>query len=248
MFNRVKDTILLICMLYTILITTYECHGIGKELLEENLSAIINQTYRPIQVIISDHSRDTVIKEYINTLDTRDIYIIYKEYKENYGSPCYNWNNSLNYATGSYIHYLAMDDMLAHSKSVEDVVDFMKLNPNINWAAATHKINPSGEIFIPKWNSQILQRNTISGPSAIIIRNTLKHIKMDPEFIWFLDLDWYYRLYKEGGKPGIIPSVIWINRKHSLQITHTVCNKNRRELETQKLLTKYGTPLPSSAN
>ena len=232
--------------LYTLLITSYECKGSGKGFLEESMNAILQQTYRPIQVVISDHSKDNLIEEYVKTLKT-DIEIVYTRYSMNYGSPCHNWNNSVKYAKGSYIQYLALDDTLAHEDSVSDAVNYMNAKPNMNWFVAAHRINPSGEIFIPKWNSQILTRNTVSGPSAIIIRDKLKNIKMDPEFIWFLDLDWYYRLYKEGGQPGIIRLIHWVNRKHPLQLTHTVCNKSLREDEMQKLFKKYGDPLPSSA-
>lgn len=231
---------------FTLLITSYECKGMGKTFLEESMKAIIEQTYPAIQVVISDHSKDNAIKDYIETLDANRINIVYTKYTENYGSPCHNWNNALKFATGSYIQYLALDDKLAHPRAVGEAVEFMDARPNSNWFIATHRINPSGEIFVPKWNSNILQRNTVSGPSAIILRPSLKHIKLDPEFIWYLDLDWYYRLYKVGGKPEVIPTVHWVNRKHPLQLTHTVCSQERKDLEKACLFEKYGNPLPSS--
>jgi glycosyltransferase involved in cell wall biosynthesis len=232
--------------LYTLLITSYECKGMGKTFLEESMNAILEQTYRPIQVVISDHSRDSVIKNYTDALSQTDIQIVYTKYAENYGSPCHNWNNALKYATGDYIQYLALDDKLAHPRAIQEAVEFMNATPNSNWFITAHRINPSGEVFIPKWNSNILQRNTVSGPSAIIIRSKLKDIKLDPEFIWYLDLDWYYRLYKAGGKPAVLESVHWINRKHPLQLTHTVCSQARKDLEKAYLFEKYGEPLPSS--
>ena len=217
----------------------------GKTFLEESMKAIIEQTYRPIQVVISDHSRDTAIKDYILNLAPKSVDIIYTEYTENYGSPCHNWTNALKYAIGDYIQYLALDDKLAHPKALQEAVEFMEANP-MKWFITAHRINPSGEVFVPKWNSNILQRNTVSGPSAIILRSSLKDIKLDPEFIWYLDLDWYYRLYKEGGKPGVISSIHWINRKHPLQLTHTVCSQAKKDSEKARLFEKYGNPLPSS--
>lgn len=235
---------------FTLLITSYECKGMGKTFLEENINAILEQTYRPIQVIISDHSKDDIIEDYIKsvkqTKNINDIEIIYTKYTEHYGSPCHNWNNALKFATGEYIQYLALDDKLAHTRAVEYAVEEMNSEPESKWFITAHRVNPSGEIFIPKWNSMILQHNTVSGPSAIIIRPALKHIKLDPEFIWYLDLDWYYRLYKEGGKPSVISSVHWINRKHPLQLTHTVCSQARKDAEKALLFKKYGNPLPLS--
>ena len=107
-------------MKFTLLITSYECKGMGKIFLEESMKAIVQQTYRPIQVVISDHSKDAVIKDYIGSLNHQDIELIYTPYAENYGSPCHNWNNALKYATGDYIQYLALDDMLAHPRAVEN--------------------------------------------------------------------------------------------------------------------------------
>jgi hypothetical protein len=118
--------------------------------------------------------------------------------------------------------------------------------PDTKWFITGHRVNPSGEIFIPKWNSNILERNTVSGPSAIIIRPCLEQVQLDPEFVWYLDLDWYYRLYKKGGKPAVLSGIHWINRNHPLQLTHTMCTRGRRVYEKGMLFEKYGEPLPTS--
>jgi len=232
-------------MKYSILITAYECYGKGAEFLRENLLSVFSQTYRPIQCIISDHSKDDVIKEMVNTLDTNGVECLYVKYSENYGNPCHNWNNALQYCTGDYIHYLAMDDRLAYQDAVQDTVNFMKTH-NPKWVACSHIVYPAGYKFTPRWNSNILQCNTISGPSAVVLDKSLKHIKMDPTFIWYLDLDWYYRIYKEVGPPTIYDNVLFINRIHNLQLTNTVCNIKRQKHETKLLRLKYGSPLPTS--
>jgi len=232
--------------MYSILITSYECYGKGSELLRENLLNVFSQTYRPIQCIVSDHSRDNVIEDMVKTLDTNGVDFIYLRYSENYGNPCHNWNNALKYATGDYIHYLAMDDYLADNHSVQNVVDYMKQS-NPKWVAVSHIMIPHNNLFIPRWNDDILHYNTISGPSAIVIDRSIKHITLDPNFTWFLDLDWYYRLYKEAGKPAILDKIIWINRFHSYQLSNTLCNSDEyRGDEYNKLIAKYGNPLPKS--
>jgi glycosyltransferase involved in cell wall biosynthesis len=233
-------------MLYSILITSYECYGKGYELLRENLLAVFSQTYRPIQCIVSDHSKDNAIEAMIKTLDFKGVELIYARYSEHYGNPCHNWNNALKYATGDYIQYLAMDDRLAHATAVEDVVTFMK-HSNAKWVAVAHTTSNDGKEFIPKWNDDILHYNTISGPSAIVLDTSLKHITLDPQFTWLLDLDWYYRLYKEAGKPTILAKIIFVNRVHPHQLTRTICDTvNFKKNEDDKLLIKYGHPLPKS--
>jgi len=232
-------------MKYSILINSYECYGKGAEFLKENLLSVFSQTYRPIQCIISDHSKDDVIKEMINTLDKNGTECLYLKYSEHYGNPCHNWNNALEYCSGDYIHYLAMDDRLAHQDAVKDTVNFMKTH-NSKWIACSHTVDPAGYKFTPEWNSDILQYNTISGPSAVVLDKSLKHIKLDPTFIWFLDLDWYYRIYLEAGPPTIYDNILFINRFHSLQLTNTVCNTERQQHETNLLRLKYGNPIPTS--
>lgn len=230
--------------MYSILVTSYECNGKGTAFLEENVKSIIDQTYRPIQCIISDHSKDDNIEKMVKKLDTKGIDLIYLRYTEHYGSPCHNWNNALKHATGEYIHYLAMDDKLSDNNSVKNIVDFIQ---PYKWIACSHRMNPSNGIFVPCWNNNILQSNTISGPSAVVIKKELKHITLDPSFIWFLDLDWYYRLFLEAGPPVIFNQVTWVNRHHSDQLTNTVCKQpNLVESEIYKLYSKYSNPLPLS--
>ena len=233
-------------MKYSILITSYECYGKGAEFLKENLLNVFSQTYRPIQCIVSDHSKDDVIKNMVDTLDTNGVEFLYLKYSEHYGNPCHNWNNALKYCTGDYIHYLCMDDRLASPNAVEETVSFMKRS-NAKWIACSHIVDPTGHKFTASWNNTILQNNSISGPSAVVLHKSLKHINLDPTFIWFLDVDWYYRLYKEVGKPTIYDNILFINRSHSLQLSSTVCNTERQKYETNLLHLKYGSVLPNSS-
>lgn len=232
--------------MYSIIITSYECYGKGSEFLKENLLHVFSQTYRPIQCIVSDHSRDNVIEDMVKTLNSNGVELIYLRYSEHYGNPCHNWNNALKYATGDYIHYLAMDDRLADDCSVQHVVEFMKQS-NPKWVAVSQILSDTNEKFTPSWNDDILNNNSISGPSAIVLDKSMKHITLDPEFVWFLDLDWYYRLYKEGGKPAIFDNIIFINRVHPHQLTRTTCKSTKyKKNEHNKLIAKYGYPLPNS--
>ena len=235
-------------MKYSILITSYECHGQGHVLLKENLDRIIQQTYRPIECIVSDHSKDDIIESMIQSLDLNGIELKYLRYKEHYGNPCHNWNNALNHTTGDLIHYLAMDDMLLDSTSVERTVDFMKRTCK-DWAAFSHVIHSSNTVFIPKWNRHILYGiNTISGPSAIVIKKNIKHIRLNPDFKWYLDLEWYYRLFNVAGEPSICTTPTWIMRDHALQLTNTVIDESLVKSENEKLRQLYGNPLPYTDN
>lgn len=225
--------------LYTILISTYECKGFGVEYLEQNLHTIITQTYRPIQVIISDHSRDNEIQRLVESIpESSNLEIRYKRYTEQYGNASANWNNALLDASGEFIHYLAMDDMLADTGAIDRIVSFMTSNPNSKWIASETLIIPGRQHFIPSWNPYVWNGNTISGPSAVTIRKSLKHIRLDEKLRMYLDIDWYYRLYLEAGKPLILNSITWVNRTHPNQLTYHI-DEGELKRENCILLQKY---------
>jgi glycosyltransferase involved in cell wall biosynthesis len=228
--------------MYSILTTAYECYGKGSTLLKENLECVFSQTYRPLQCIVSDHSKDHEIEK---TLDTRGVELVYVRYEENYGNPGENWNNALKYATGKYIQYNCMDERLSDPYAVQEIVKFME-NTNSKWIACAQITEPANTIFVPRWNNSIINTNTISGPTAVIIRDDLKHVKMDPQFFFYIDTEWYYRLYKDAGGPTIFNRICYIGRIHELQMTNIFCTKERIQIEQNRLLSKYGNVLPTS--
>lgn len=231
--------------LYTFLITTYECNGKGVEYTLENVKMIIEQTYRPIQVVVSDHSRNDDIEVALRGLDWKGVDFTYDRYRENYGNPCHNWNNALRFAKGDYIHYFAMDDCLADEDSVDDVIRLMTKHPEKRWFIMPCFDYTTGKIFTPRWNEGILTHNTLSGPSSSVIRRDLSGVCLDPQFSWFLDLDWYYRLYLASGPPYITTIRGWINRVHENSLSQTVnVTAEKQQLELEKLYRKYGNPLP----
>lgn len=229
--------------LFTILLTTYECDGMGPLYTEWNLKKITGQTYRPIQVVVSDHSKNDEIETVVKGLDPSGIEIVYVRYTEHYGNPCANWTNALQYAKGAYINYFAMDDYLENKDSVKDVVAEFESNSAITWMASKARIQPGNKEYIPRWPKCILFENLIGGPSGVIIRDTLKHVQLSSEFIWLLDVDWYHRLSLEAGVPHIVDKIYYVNRINpAYQLTHTVCDESRRQMEYEKLFKKYLIP------
>jgi hypothetical protein len=231
--------------LHSIITTTYECHGKGVQFTKENLEAVIAQTHRPLQCIISDHSKDNAIEDMIKTLDPKGVEIVYVRYSENYGNPGENWNNGLKYATGQTLQYNCMDERLAHPNAIKDALEFL-FETNAQWIACAQIIEPVNNKFTPSWNSNIIDTNTLSGPTSVIIRDRLKHIMLDPQFFYHIDTEWYHRLYIAAGQPIIFDKVTYIGRIHELQMTNTVVNSERIAVERDRLHRKYGGVLPSS--
>lgn len=115
--------------LVSICIPTYN----GAAYLQDALDSVLNQTYTPIEVIISDdESQD-------NTLE------IAKNFKEKVNFPVAiiihaptgigaNWNNSIKHANGEYIKFLFQDDILLPTCVAEMVKTFQK-NKNLELVA-----------------------------------------------------------------------------------------------------------------
>lgn len=233
--------------LYSIAITTYECYGDGVRFTLENLQSIISQTYRPIEVIISDHSKDNLIENAINKLDRQGIEIVYVKYCEKYGNAAANFNNSLKYVSGKFIQCLSMDERLSNINSIQTNVDFIK-NSNSEWIMCAALLDPPsrGNIFIPRWNPDLLYGiNTMGGPGCVIFKDSLKSIQFDENLKMMFDDDWYYRIFLKVGVPKFLNTPTYIDRQHSNQLS-----QNRNIIEFSKteepiyLETKYGSPLP----
>jgi hypothetical protein len=180
----------------------------------------------------------------IKTLDPKGVEIVYVRYTEHYGNPGENWNNALKYATGETLQYNCMDERLAHPNAIKDALDFMD-KTDAQWIVLSAVNEPMNTSYTPSWNSTMINTNTIGGPTAVIIRASLKTIQMDAQFFYYIDTEWYYRLWKVAGLPAILDKITYIGRSHELQMTNTFINPDRIALEKARLAEKYGPHLPT---
>jgi hypothetical protein len=230
---------------HTIITTSYECHGKGVEFMRENLEAVFSQTHRPLQCIVSDHSANDEIETLVKSMDSRGVEVVYLRYTENRGNAGENWNNGFKYATGDTMQYNCMDERLAHPTAIADALAFMD-QTGAEWIACAQRTEPSNVIYTPRWNPHMIECNTLSGPTAVIIRSSLKDVMLDPQFFYFIDTEWYYRLWTRAGPPAIFNGITYIGRIHELQMTNTFSTPDRIELERTRLHQKYGPHLPTS--
>jgi GalNAc5-diNAcBac-PP-undecaprenol beta-1,3-glucosyltransferase len=84
---------------------------IGRESLIEALESVLNQTYKNLEIIITDDTEDgrarAKIEKYLT--DSRIKYVINTKYKH---GPAGNKNNGLDQITGEYFTFLDDDDVL----------------------------------------------------------------------------------------------------------------------------------------
>jgi glycosyltransferase involved in cell wall biosynthesis len=212
--------------------------GQGYPLLKRSFDHIQNQTYKDIEVIVSDHSANEEIKklcdEYSSKFNIK--YIKNSSARGNFAS---NLNNSIRNASGQIIKLLMQDDYLMDPKSLESVNSIF-LDPRVNWAACGcysgwNKMEYNK--LIPSYDDSSISRgiNTIGSPSVISIRNKTPQY-FDENLTWVVDLDYYKKMNLVFGSPAIIEEYSVFIQRHPNQITNTLSEniKHSEELELRR--------------
>lgn len=117
---------------FSVVIACYNC----EEYLEDTITSLLKQTLpfkENIQVIlVNDGSTDNteeICKKYLSQYPENIIYT----YQENQGQAVAR-NSGLKHATGDYINFLDSDDKFS-SNTFEEVLNFFKNNPDVNFAS-----------------------------------------------------------------------------------------------------------------
>jgi len=107
----------------SVCIPTYEAGGKGVLFLQKNLEGILKQTYNNFEIIISDHSKNNEIENYVSSLSHPKI--TYFRYKEHIGKPAYNTNNAIRNSSGDYIKIMNQDDYIESDDFFQKVIDLI---------------------------------------------------------------------------------------------------------------------------
>lgn len=226
-------------MLVSIAIPCYEMHGLGVKFLELSLNKIVLQTYKELEVVVSDHSFDNEIKDLCLKFSDK-IKIIYIKNLEKRGSSSANLNNAIKNCSGEIIKILMQDEYLLKNDVLEKIVKFFKENDNAHWLINSCAFGFYPDIekgrMIPFYSNKIIQSvNTIGSPSNLTIKN--KQVEFfDENLIWVMDCDYYVRLYNKFGNPHIIEECLIYIIQHEKQVTNLISEeiKNKEEKELKK--------------
>lgn len=226
--------------LLSIALPTYEMHGLGPKYLRESFDILTKQTFKDFDVVISDNSVTDVIKEvceeYKDKLDIK--YFIHAGKKEM--SP--NTNSAIRLCTGKLIKILFQDDYLYDEHALQTIVDNFDVEKD-HWLATACTHTKDGKHFFrpfyPKYNSKIhMGRNTISSPSVITIKNE-NVMFFDEKLKWFMDVDYYKRMYDTFGEPQIVNTICAVNRMGAHQTTNREATNELRNNEFEYIAKKY---------
>lgn len=171
------------------------------------IQSILKQTYKEVEIVISDDSPNEDIKiaiqPYISELDIK-----YYHNEPALKSPM-NWNNALDKATGDFVMLLHQDDWLHDSKALEIYIETFKGHTEAGFVFCKNTaIQPDGvELNLQAIKSllgnmdkkphHILRANVIGPPSNVMLKRAIP-IRYDENYIWLVDVDYYVQLLEAG--------------------------------------------------
>ena len=138
--------------------------------LERTLNSIINQTYKNIEIIISDNGSTNQDVKYVIEKFISDTRIKYYRQPVNKG-PIFNFNFVLEKVTGEYFMKIADDDWL-DTNYIEDCMAFLLNNPGYSSAYGIAKIYDTKGVFIG-FDAKI---DMVKNSPQLRIKNYLKNV------------------------------------------------------------------------
>jgi glycosyltransferase involved in cell wall biosynthesis len=231
----------------SICIPCYEMHGSGTTFLDILLQSIVtqlvsdDQRYRT-EIVISDHSEDDRIYKLVDDyIGKKALAINYVKNTEQRGSSSHNINNCIKNSKGDYIKPIFQDDYFSNNKALSYIFDVIDNNIKC-WAIQSyhHYHMSNGEHFrhrTPYYNADIQSgNNTIGPPSCIVFPNEGNFF--DGNLIWYMDTEFYHRMFIKYGKPVVIEHDSIVNTLWSGQVTNTLITEDVKKKEQEYILSK----------
>ena len=226
-------------MKISIAVPTYECFGDGWLYISELLNSIRKQTYKNVEIVISDQSTDDKTKKLVEFYK-QELDIKYLNSSNIPRKISFNLNNAIKNCSGDVIKTMMADDFFINNLSLEKIVKYFK-NNDINWliTGCVHceSIHYMNNQMIPYYHDKIhLGANTISSPSVLSMRH--KNY-FDENLSLLTDCEMYKRLYTLYGPPAILPEPFVCNRMHKNQMQKL--DSTLKEKEQEYCIKLYGT-------
>jgi glycosyltransferase involved in cell wall biosynthesis len=220
----------------SIVIPTYEAKGKAVTLLDELLDSIHSQDYKNVEVVISDHSKDDVVKDYLHSW--RDgLNIVYLRNERGHGNSSINMNEGIKIASGDFIKIMHMDDMFCDNSALSKMVEHILSDNSTKWGAFGFNHNYEKENSIRREivpseyrNERMSESALIGCPSVSFFINDKTNF-FDENMIIVNDFDMHHSLQKKYGKPFIIPEICVTIRIHDDQVTNSLSTYQQKETE-----------------
>lgn len=193
-------------MKISVCIPSYEANGRGVEFIDKNVQSILSQTYKNIEIIISDHSKDDAIETYIKGLELDNI--VYLRNTKNVGFPAHNTNNAIKNSSGDYIKLMNLDDFIIGEDTLQLMVDL--LSEDGKWLISGCIHYDYGNKI---WTNPIIPRiegdgkhllkgiNFVGCPSVGLIP---RDEYFDHKVLYMIDCELWYRMFIKYGYPKVL--------------------------------------------
>jgi glycosyltransferase involved in cell wall biosynthesis len=180
------------------------CGMAGKEsnFLFRNLKSIREQTFKDLEIVVTDNSETNNLKNVCGLFPDLDI----KHSFESKKGATFNTNAGIRLSMGKIIKILHMDDFFAHPNALKEIID----NFNGGWLVTGCNHYDGEKTYnnhLARYDHKIFTgNNTIGAPSVLAIENK-KPLLFDETLAWLFDCDYYTRLYDRYGMPTIIDDI-----------------------------------------
>ena len=229
-------------VLISIAIPCYEMHGKGNIYVNRIFKSLQSQSYKNIEIVISDHSTTSLIEDECNLWNDK-LNVKYVKNEIGRGNSSVNANTAINNCTGDIIVPLFQDDFVFNDLYIEKLLkEFHPSDKKWGASACNHTDENETKFFYnhPATFSgfDVTGINTIGAPSVIFFKNECKEL-FDENLIWLMDCEFYYRLHKKHGLPFIFNDIMVTIRMWENNVTNTLATKDVRKKEAQYVIIKH---------
>jgi glycosyltransferase involved in cell wall biosynthesis len=190
----------------SICIPSYEANGRGVEFIDKNIQSILSQTYKNMEIVISDHSKNDDIENHIKGLGLDNI--VYLRNTENIGFPAHNTNNAIKNSSGDYIKLMNLDDFIVGEDTLQLMVNLLLNEGKWVISGCIHYDYGNGSLtnpIIPRIEGDgrhlIRGINFVGCPSVGLIP---RDEYFDTEVLYMIDCELWYRMFIKYGYPGVL--------------------------------------------
>jgi len=205
--------------------------SMGVYMLNFLLKSIEKQTYTDYEIIISDHSHSSIIKDECENWE--HLNLTYYKNDSGIGSAAKNLNFAISKSNGEYIKTIFQDDYFHSENALKYIMENIG---DYSWGAfgTYHCYEDNTDSLVrplsPNYDdpvSILYGNNTVSGPSVIFFKNDGNFF--DEDLCWLNDVEFYYYLYKKYGKPLLLPKEMVVQRLRTEGVSNTLQNSIKNE-------------------
>lgn len=219
----------------SVVIPTYEQHGMGASYLEVLLFSLMKQS-EPCEIVISDNSKDDKILGLVDDWNRNKTNKIKYVHNPIIGISA-NFNNAIAHASFDKIKPMCQDDKFGSPLALQF---FSKAIDTHKWAVSNSSfIDEQGRVKsynTAQWNPNLLKGvNSIGMPSVVAFNRN--EFTLDPNLTTLADCEYYWLLMQKYGPPCYLKGFMISQRLHKLSASNQM--PNRKIEDYQYLTTKH---------